>query len=145
MMPNAITSTTDAPLLCKDDSSCLSDAFTFGREASWSTTTNFGGEIGLAKDGHVIVGPYNADGELWDCSEYDVCNGTFISDGSYVYVASAKFPYTVGCWGPGADLTSGVATSCSSKGCTGDGTTGSMSGLSVLAGAIASLVVSLSF
>lgn len=25
----------------------------------WPTTANFGGIIGLARDGHVIVGPYN--------------------------------------------------------------------------------------
>jgi len=90
----------------------------------------------------VIVGPYNAAGELWDCDDYDVCNGTFIDDGSYVYVATAKFPYTVGCWGPGAVYTHGVATSCSANGCTGDA---AMSGLTVLVGAMAALVSSLSF
>ena len=58
--------------------------------------------MGIAKDGHLILGPYNEDGELWSCSEYDACNGTFLSDGSYAYVSTTTFPYTVGCFGPAA-------------------------------------------
>jgi len=56
--------------------------------------------IGLAKDGHIIVGPYNSDGELFECDDHDVCNGVFLSDNSYAYVATQRFPYVIGCWGP---------------------------------------------
>jgi hypothetical protein len=42
--------------------------------------------IGLAKDGRPIVGPYNSDGLLFDCTTLDQCGGTTLSDGSYVYV-----------------------------------------------------------
>ena len=60
-----------------------------------------GTPTGLAKDGHIIVGPYNSDGELWSCDEHDVCNGVFLSDNSYAYAMTFTFPYVVGCWGPG--------------------------------------------
>ena len=42
--------------------------------------SNYGGMIGLAKDGHVIYGPYNKDGELWGCTDTDYCNGFFLGD-----------------------------------------------------------------
>ena len=49
------------------------------------------------------MGPYNENGELWDCTtdDIDVCNGRFFDevDGSYRYVTTETFPYTVGCWG----------------------------------------------
>lgn len=66
----------------------------------WPSKANYGGMIGIARDGHVIVGPYNANGELWICDEHDFCNGTFITGGSYAYVLTSTFPYVVGCWGP---------------------------------------------
>lgn len=71
------------------------------RTGGWPTKANYGGVLGLARDGHMIVGPYNANGELWACDEHDFCNGTFLADGSYVYVMTTTFPYVVGCWGPG--------------------------------------------
>lgn len=42
--------------------------------------SNYGGMIGIAKDGHVIYGPYNKDGELWGCTDTDYCNGFFLGD-----------------------------------------------------------------
>ena len=59
--------------------------------------------IGIALDGHVIYGPYNADHELWSCDDHDICNGRFFADmdNSYAYVVTQTHPYTVGCWGPG--------------------------------------------
>ena len=74
-------------------------------------------DIGLARDGHVIKGPYNKDGELWGCDEIDICNGTFMDDGSYVYVATQTFPYIVGCWGPGNNQLMPVSSQCSTNGC----------------------------
>ena len=118
MKPSSWTSTTDVPTLCDSKASpeCVSKPFEWAL-ASWSDKNNFGGEVGLARDGHVIVGPWNADGELWSCEDHDVCNGTFIADGSYVYVTTSTFPYVVGCWGPGTSDYSSVAASCSTNSC----------------------------
>lgn len=69
--------------------------------SGWTSTNgNYGGVYGLARDGHVIFGPYNSDGELWGCEDVDLCNGFFLSDGSYGYASTTFFPYMVGCWGP---------------------------------------------
>ena len=74
--------------------------------------------IGLAKDGHMIMGPYKGtDGSTWGCADRDVCNGAFIDD-VYVYVGSETFPYVVGCWGPGPAVN--YAPTCSSSGCGGE-------------------------
>jgi len=70
--------------------------------------------IGLARDGHIILGPYNSDGHSWSCDDHDVCNGAFV-DGQYVYVSTETFPYVIGCWGPGPQQTTNV--SCSSNSC----------------------------
>ncbi|CAF1328433.1 unnamed protein product [Adineta steineri] len=57
--------------------------------------------IGIAKDGHVIYGPYLASGNLVT-SGIDICNGMFYdSIGNYAYFATTKFPYITGCFGPG--------------------------------------------
>jgi hypothetical protein len=56
--------------------------------------------IGLAKDGHLIFGPWNQSGALWGCNAHNVCNGVFLADGAYAYVGASTFPYVIGCWGP---------------------------------------------
>lgn len=56
--------------------------------------------LGLAKDGHMILGPYHDDGTLYDCTAYDQCGGTTSADGSYVYIFSNKYPYINDCYGP---------------------------------------------
>ena len=58
------------PMLCTDPLGALTECSKFPFEwmkVGWPTTANYGGIIGLARDGHVIVGPYNAQGELWAC------------------------------------------------------------------------------
>lgn len=92
---------------------CLDNGYLY---KDWPTA-NYGGTWGLAKDGHVIYGPYNADGELWTCDDIDVCNGFTLADGSYGYASTTTFPYAVGCWGPGPAYTVGVSTSCSTNAC----------------------------
>jgi hypothetical protein len=57
--------------------------------------------LGVAKDGHMILGPYGSDGIEFNCNNQDQCGGLNSNDGSYVYVFSTKFPYTVNCFGPG--------------------------------------------
>ncbi len=74
--------------------------------ASYNTTTL----IGMAKDGHNIIGPYQDRDEetnsevLWNCVDLDICNGIIEGD-TYSYVAVVVFPYYVGCYGPGAYVT----------------------------------------
>lgn len=55
--------------------------------------------VGIAKDGHKILGPYKSNGALWQPCEVDICNGVKIGD-SYYYVMTSFYPYTIGCWGP---------------------------------------------
>ncbi|CAF1361174.1 unnamed protein product, partial [Didymodactylos carnosus] len=56
--------------------------------------------IGIAKDGHVIYGPYDSTGTQVT-SGFDVCNGMFYdSIGNYGYFATQTFPYLTGCFGP---------------------------------------------
>jgi hypothetical protein len=82
----------------------------------WSSKTNYGGIVGVAKDGHIIYGPWNtATGNQWTCAERDVCNGRTMPDGSYAYVATTEFPYLVGCWGPGPLQT--YKSTCTTSSC----------------------------
>lgn len=60
--------------------------------------------IGIARDGHLIYGPYNSNGLLWKPCDVDLCNGRIIN-GQYAYVMTTFFPYTIGCWGP-SEMTS---------------------------------------
>lgn len=112
--PGAHTSTTVKPGLCNADTNCENDAHTWSR-IGWTSTANYGGVYGIARDGHVIYGPYNKDGELWGCDDHDVCNGFFLDDESYGYASTTTFPYVVGCWGPAPAQQYGV--SCSSSEC----------------------------
>jgi hypothetical protein len=61
--------------------------------------------IGIAKDGHVIYGPYKDATDEWACLP-DVCNGVVLSstdtsDLHYAYAASKYFPYLPACLGRG--------------------------------------------
>ena len=112
-------SDTASPPLCRDTDFCTTSTAVFSRQQGSSsqesayTASNWDDVIGIARDGHVIIGPYKEDGSNWQCDR-DVCNGTFI-DGQYVYVGSDQFPYVVGCWGPGpAPL---YQPGCTSNGC----------------------------
>ena len=56
--------------------------------------------IGIAKDGHVIYGPYQSTGTTVTQGT-DICNGMFHdATGNYGYFATQKFPYITGCFGP---------------------------------------------
>ena len=93
--------TSTAPGLCNDDSTCLKQPVTFATNQVSSSTLPYSTAMGLAKDGHIIVGPYNSSGELWSCDDHDACNGVFLADNSYAYAMTYTFPYVVGCFGPG--------------------------------------------
>jgi len=94
-------SLTEKPLACNTgDIDCFPTDSSY-MVGGWSTDDgDYGGFYGLAKDGHVIYGPYNIDGEYWTCDDLDMCNGFFLADGSYGYASTTFFPYMVGCWGP---------------------------------------------
>jgi hypothetical protein len=79
-------------------------------------TENYGGVIGIAKDGHPIYGPYNENGELWGCIDVDYCNGFFDKDLGYAYASTSFFPYTIGCWGPSPPKR--YRLTCSQNSCT---------------------------
>lgn len=83
---------------CKSDSSCSSDMLTYMLNVRRSQKTLM--PVGIAKDGHKIYGPYDANGDLWDACDVDVCNGMTIN-GEYAYVLTSFFPYTVGCFSTG--------------------------------------------
>ena len=79
---------------------CPGNIFGWAQEKGWTDKTNYGGIVGVAKDGHVIYGPYNEEGKDWTCNQHDICNGRFFPDGSYGYVSTKQHPYLVGCYGP---------------------------------------------
>lgn len=137
---SALRSTTVVPALCDNNyNTCLSAPYTWATNYAFPNTANHGGDFGLARDGHVIKGPYNSNGELWDCSELDMCNGTFIDDGSYVYAPTAKFPHVVGCWGPAPHTNYRPNTACTAYACDA-GATALVSVGAALALAIASVM-----
>ncbi|CAF1433310.1 unnamed protein product [Didymodactylos carnosus] len=84
---------------CSANTSCSSSIAAY----SISTFTNYKQltVIGIAKDGHIIYGPYNSDGTKVT-KGFDICNGMFYDKiGNYGYFATQTFPYITGCFGPG--------------------------------------------
>lgn len=125
----------DTPNRCVDDSTCDQNNGAWKKAISvWSTTSDYGGVVGIARDGHPIYGPYNTDGELWVCDEHDVCNGTFLDNNSYVYVVTPTFPYVLGCYGPGATQYYPLETTCSTMSC------GATEGVAVFALSLAAAI-----
>jgi hypothetical protein len=94
---------------CSKDPECSKGYIQFV-EGYWPEPTLT--PIGLAFDGRVIYGPFDANGRLWQPCDVDVCNGLYLNN-EYVYVATMFHPYTVGCWGPGDSLH--IAQSCSAN------------------------------
>ncbi|CDW77974.1 UNKNOWN [Stylonychia lemnae] len=90
---------------CKDDALAYSLSFMKNQEKTIMV-------IGVARDGHSILGPYRKDGMLWQPCDVDLCNGLEIA-GIYYYVTTMFHPYTVGCWGPGPKKT--VSQECSNN------------------------------
>lgn len=140
MQPGSNTSTTVVPKMCTDTGACEDYPYDWGI-AAWTDRTNYGGDVGLARDGHVIKGPYNEDGETWDCDDHDVCNGAFLNDGSYAYVTTNTFPYVIGCWGPADAQSTRLSASCTLRTCGSEN--GAREGLTALAGAFTLLAASL--
>lgn len=98
------------PPLCPDTTGCTTDTSNFVLNGK-STANNAAAlpypaseglkEYGLAKDGHLLVGPYkDASNTKWALADRDMCNGATVETDKYVYVATAEFPYVLGCFGP---------------------------------------------
>ncbi len=86
------------PLGCAQSDECTADVLAWGEAAfaDYQTIT----PIGVAKDGRIIYGPYNDDGELVSSCDVDICNGATIN-GYYGYFATNFHPYVPACFGPG--------------------------------------------
>ena len=86
-----------AVLACKDEPDCAADITAWALSGFEKEKT----VIGVAKDGHVLYGPYDDTGEPWQSSNVDPCNGVWSDDKEdYFYVATQWHPYVVGCFGP---------------------------------------------
>ncbi|CDW78025.1 UNKNOWN [Stylonychia lemnae] len=96
---------------CKNNEACLQDplAYSLSFMTPQEKTIMI---IGVARDGHSILGPYRRDGMLWQPCDVDLCNGVDIG-GVYYYVTTMFHPYTVGCWGPSPMKT--IAQQCSNN------------------------------
>lgn len=130
-------STTVKPKDCADSGSNCLGKDNENIRAHWNKDdAPHGGVYGLGKDGHVIYGPFNKDGEVWTCEDVDMCNGFFLADGSYGYASTSFFPYYVGCWGP-ASAAHEYMPSCTSSGCGVAAATSSMSFSALTIAAIA--------
>ena len=130
--------------MCKDTAACKNAPMTWAIDNGYADSNIYGTNaniVGVAKDGHMIWGPYDENGELWDCDDHDICNGAFI-DGNYVYLSTTTFPYVLGCFGPGptqtnqADCTSG---GCGSSGSSTDAAT-MMTSLTAIGSALIALL-----
>eukprot|EP00347_Sterkiella_histriomuscorum_P022464 403338394 len=97
---------------CEDLLECKKDPLKYAI-ANIATSQRVLKYVGIARDGHMIVGPFKSQGALWQPCDVDACNGAMVN-GHYVYVSTLFHPYTVGCWGPATGKSS-VAQSCSSN------------------------------
>ena len=135
-------STTTSPEMCAEEYDCYhyDQHTTYAMDQSFPSSTAVAEEpLGIAFDGHIIVGPYNEDGELFVCADLDGCNGAFLSDNSYAYVMSRKFPYIVGCWGPAAVIVTPVDSTCAEDACHKGALSNIIFSASVLVAAMATL------
>ena len=138
MKDSTYTSVTTSPEMCVEEDDCADK----NQMTEWALDHGFATAVaeeplGIALDGHIIVGPYNEDGELYVCADLDGCNGTFLSDNSYAYVMSRKFPYIVGCWGSASPITTPVESTCSIDACVKSAVSGVVFASSALALVIA--------
>lgn len=84
---------------CASNDSCRRDIVQWALSSFEDAKTKT--VIGIAKNGHVLYGPYDGSGRLWQTSAVDACNGAWSSDLSdYFYVGTRWHPYLVGCMGP---------------------------------------------
>eukprot|EP00347_Sterkiella_histriomuscorum_P024256 403331763 len=100
-------------VLCANVTSCKNDLVTYmqsGLSPEYKANQQI---IGIAKDGHKILGPYKKGGIIWQPCDVDICNGV-TQNGEYFYVMTLFHPYTINCWGPSVTSNSYKAQ-CSSN------------------------------
>ncbi|UJR07703.1 hypothetical protein I4U23_011988 [Adineta vaga] len=117
---------------CSPEIGCLNNIANYSVQTFSSLKTLT--VIGIAKDGHVIYGPYLSSGTQVT-SGFDICNGMFYdSIGNYGYFATSTYPYLTGCFGPGTypnfkpNCTTNPATSYTKSSYANSSSTGSSSG-----------------
>ena len=103
--------------MCEEQEDCDSDIKKYMVQDVPNLTKTYL-PIGIAKDGHMIMGPYKKDGTLWQPCDIDACNGVTINQ-NYVYVSTLFHPYTVGCWGPSSTPSFPASCSTNSRTCQG--------------------------
>lgn len=98
---------------CTSITDCASDvaSYTLDFYADYKEET----VLGIARDGHLLLGPYNYKGSQFDCTDFDQCAGTYSNDGSYVYIFNNVYPYVNNGWGPCGDLV--YEASCTTNTC----------------------------
>jgi hypothetical protein len=91
----------DTTLSATVPASCYKTSSCWGNYADFITShySKTQRPIGLANDGHIIWGPYDSTGALFNPCNLDHCNGAVI-DGVYGYASTTQFPYLPGCYGP---------------------------------------------
>jgi hypothetical protein len=100
MLPTCLFDSTiaAAPAACDNTPACKNDVKGFGL-AGFASKKEYT-PVGIAKDGHIIYGPYINSTYKIKGTDVDVCNGKMVN-GRYAYFATEFHPYFVGCWGPG--------------------------------------------
>ena len=86
---------------CKDHPECARNITEWALQGYSTVQTKT--IIGISKDGHVMYGPYDESGELWQPHAVDACNGAWSSSpdsSDYFYVGTRWHPYLVGYQGP---------------------------------------------
>eukprot|EP00347_Sterkiella_histriomuscorum_P006962 403350773 len=91
--------TTAISALCSQTASCKDDLIKYMQSGLTSEFKATQQVVGIAKDGHKILGPFKNAKELWQPCDVDVCNG-LQQNGEYFYVMTLFHPYTINCWGP---------------------------------------------
>lgn len=86
--------------VCEMVSECTNDVKNYALKAYTNNAKTLK-VIGLGKTGHLVYGPYDETGTLIDCKTLDMCHGKYIN-GSYAYVWTNTWPYSLACSGPGA-------------------------------------------
>ena len=68
--PCAVDSTIDGTLACTDTYGCNADLKAWALSGFTNSSKTYT-VVGIAKDGHLMVGPYDSSGNLYDCSKTD--------------------------------------------------------------------------
>lgn len=112
MYDTIVADSADSVVMCSANTDCAADKETYIFNAFKDNGFNSKQPIGMAKDGHVIYGPFYTSKKRW-CLEPDICNGYTSSDGAYQYITTSYAPFGPSCWGPGSGTTK--SQTCSAK------------------------------